>query len=129
MYDHLFNFAVTAQALRDWVRKHPKVSMNKSAFDALCNKERVLEACRDIANAHKHFDFKQLRKTKTARQKYSMMRPVFQNGDGKMIVAPAKRQPDIEIIIGNGCSVRLQEFTYDVIEAWRRIFIMFGIHR
>lgn len=53
MCDHFFNFCVTAHSIRDWVI-HSQNAPRQAVHDR-CNRVEVLPACRDIANAGKHF--------------------------------------------------------------------------
>jgi hypothetical protein len=52
--DALFNFAVSAYHIRDWVQKlRPELS---DAADDLLNREEGIGVCRDLCNASKHIE-------------------------------------------------------------------------
>jgi hypothetical protein len=52
--DEVFDFSVTAYHVRDWVKSlHPHL---ESHVVSLFSSNRMLQACRDIANSNKHFE-------------------------------------------------------------------------
>jgi hypothetical protein len=57
--DNFFDFCVTAHALRDWVIKEHSCALSANGVHDTCNSCEVLQMCRDIANANKHFGLKE----------------------------------------------------------------------
>lgn len=54
--DAMFNFVVTAHALRDWVKQDPTISSHaKKAAEEMTESNEWLRACKDLANGNKHF--------------------------------------------------------------------------
>jgi len=56
--DSAFNFCVTAYHLLEWIRKDPLASGISSSEISALQEHKLLRACRDLANASKHFRLK-----------------------------------------------------------------------
>ena len=121
MCDFFFNYCITAHSIRDWVIKDPNFKFAKSEIHCVCNKYPELEACRDIANSHKHFNF-EYKKTKSTFVSSSPVIDVFHSNQGKLSVSQPRGNIDIAIFLSNGAIVGLWEFMESVQKAWHYIF-------
>lgn len=127
MCDHFFNFCITAHSLRDWVI-HSQIVENQLVHDR-CNQFGVLAACRDIANASKHFVLKVDRKlvAKGAVVSRSSVVDVFEDATGKYRISGPRSTIDICLVIEGHSPQESHQFTRAVITAWREILKEFGI--
>lgn len=56
MADHLFNLAVTAFHIKDWLKENQQGQRySKKDVEDYVNSTKVLSACRDLCNSGKHF--------------------------------------------------------------------------
>lgn len=53
--DRFFNFVVTAYSLVDWVKNDPAIPQPAKSDLKRFRSTKVIEICRDLANASKHF--------------------------------------------------------------------------
>ncbi|PIL42053.1 hypothetical protein CR105_26380 [Massilia eurypsychrophila] len=99
MCDHFFNFCITAHSLRDWIINLQMVE-RQSVHDR-CNQVSELAACRDIANASKHFDLKVDRKpiAKGAVVSQSSVVDVFQDSSGNYRMSEPRETIDISLVM------------------------------
>lgn len=129
--DHFFNFCVTAHALRDWVIKSKSSLRSANAVHDACNSYQVLQMCRDIANANKHFKLgKDQEKNKKTYSVFIFSTPVFDiyedMNDGS--ISPIKRENlDIGIMGDDGVIYGTWEFADKVVEAWEDFFKKYGV--
>lgn len=127
MCDHFFNFCVTAHSLRDWVI-HSQNAEKQSVHDR-CNQVSVLAACRDIANASKHFILKVDQKpvAKGAVVSRSSVVDVFEGAGGNHRVSQPRDTIDIYLVIEGHSPQESHQFTRAVVTAWCEIFNEFGL--
>jgi hypothetical protein len=126
MCDHFFNFCVTAHALRDWFKKTPDFPIDLDIHKK-CNIYPELEACRDIANSNKHFNFEPKPKTKGAIIGVSKVVDVFENENGDLKVTEPRGSIEMFIEIEGEPIRESHEFMDKVIEIWRSILDEFSI--
>lgn len=121
MCDHFFNFCVTAHSLRDWLI-HSKNAPKQSVHDR-CNSVAELAACRDIANASKHFalDVGSKAVAKGAVVSRSSVVDIFEDGSGNYHVSAPRETIDICLVIEGQRPQESHQFTGAVIAAWKAI--------
>jgi hypothetical protein len=121
MCDFFFNFCITAHSLRDWMKKTDGFDSSTHDIHEICNEYPALEACRDIANSHKHFDFETERKTPNVTITTSKMVDVYQREDGHIHLTPPRDNVDIGVILSDCEILGLWEFMGNVVNAWDTI--------
>jgi hypothetical protein len=122
MCDHFFNFCITAHSMRDWVI-HSQNASTQAVHDR-CNRVDELAACRDIANASKHFVLKIDRNAvaKGAVLSRSSVVDVFEDDRGNHYVSEPRETIDISLVIEGHRPQESHQFTRAVIVAWQQIF-------
>lgn len=126
MCDFLFDFVITSHSLRDWIRKDSRYQRPHNEIHEVCNQYPVLEACRDLANSHKHFDFTTQKPTRSAHKAMLPMFDFYFDDNGHMS-AEEHDYPTIAVLLSNGNTVGLCEFMDMVMKAWNTIFAGFGM--
>jgi hypothetical protein len=122
MCDHFFNFCVTAHSIRDWVIH--TVNVDKNILHQRCNQVKELAACRDIANANKHFSLEVGRNevSRGAVISRSSVVDVFENVNGEVEVSMPRETIELFIVIEGQPPQESHQFTRKIIEAWTAIF-------
>lgn len=120
--DHLYNFCVTALAVRD----HLFVSLRmdaaaKEAFHGLWAAEPARVACREIANTMKHAVLRAAPQTKAAAESYSTVVNVYRSKEGKLVTLK-ERTPDIFVLLSDGTTLNVLELTNAVTSFWKEYF-------
>ena len=130
MCDHFFNFCVTAHSIRDWVINSEGLK-NKDLenFHTRCNKVQELAACRDIANANKHFSLTENRNpvARGAVVSRSSVVDMFRDADGLFFASEPRETIELSVVINGRPTQESHQFTRLVINAWEEIFKEFGI--
>ena len=120
--DHLYNFCVTALALRDHLFAFQSFDdVAKRQFHERWSEEPVRVACREIANTVKHAVLKKQSRTKAAIQSTSRVVNVYRAQDGEIVTAP-ESHPTIVVLLSDHTTVDVWELTQAVIEFWRSYF-------
>jgi hypothetical protein len=129
--DNFFDFCVTAHALRDWVIKENSCVLTENAVHNTCNSYEVLQMCRDIANANKHFglneDKERTKKTYSVFVSSSTMIDFYENLSNGSISRVMRDNLDIAIMNKNGVIYGIWEFAGKVEESWKEVFTKCGI--
>lgn len=127
MCDHFFNFCITAHSLRDWIINSQ--SAERQLVHNRCNQISELAACRDIANASKHFALKVDHNAiaKGAAVTPSKVVDVFEGAGGAYRVSQPRDTIDISLAIEGRPLQESHQFTHTVIAAWKTIFEEFGL--
>lgn len=128
MCDHFFNFCVTAHAIRDWVINSEGLT-NKQSFHDRCNKSQELAACRDIANANKHFELEEKRNSVargTVVSRSSVL-DVFEDANGRVFASEPRETIELSVVIDGRLPQESSQFSRLVINAWEEIFKEYGI--
>lgn len=127
MCDHFFNFCITAHALRDWIKRAPTYSSDIDIHDK-CNAFPELEACRDIANSNKHFDFNEpKKKTKGAIVGGSSVVDVYEKENGELVATEPRESIEISIVIEGEPIRESHQFMDRVIKIWQSILNEYSI--
>lgn len=129
--DNFFDFCVTAHALRDWVIKENSCELSENAVHDTCNSYEVLQMCRDIANANKHFglnkDKEKTKKTYSVFVSSSTMIDFYEDLSNGSISRVMRDNLDIAIMSKNGVIYGIWEFADKVEESWKEVFAKCGI--
>jgi len=133
--DHLFNFCVTAHAMRDYILEYLGKSKDdeKQPFHELWNKIPSLVAAQEIANSSKHFALRirktgslKVAKTRAVRVRKSKFIDIYVNREGELKVVSVEA-PDVSVKLSDGKVVMLHQFTCEVMEYWRKQLSQYGI--
>jgi hypothetical protein len=137
LQDKLFDFSVTAYHIVDWMKSfHPELEV---ATYTWLNSEPSLQACRDIANSHKHHALD------VAHGAYRRFPPVVEHLDYSLgAVASVQMSADVlgaesseelggrpqrhlKVQFVSGPRSRVEEIADDAVAAWERFFALHGI--
>jgi hypothetical protein len=115
----LFDFAVTINCLRDWVRvRHPELKDLVEVVEA----ERSIQACKDIANTGKHLDLVyQPSVRKLART--DVLLPGTLNAAG----LPDQRVWRLSVVLADGTSAYMEDVAAEALSVWDQFFERNGI--
>jgi hypothetical protein len=127
--DVLFNFAVTAYHIKDWLKQSASASYSPSQVEAYIEADKCLRLCREICNASKH---QKLRSVSTE------ARDVTFSATGTFVVASidpndvkleSETSPSfaVKIVAFDGSRYEANEFVAQVIRAWEHFFAQWGI--
>jgi hypothetical protein len=127
--DTLFNFAVTAYHIKDWLKQSASAAYSPSQVEAYIETEQCLRLCREICNASKHQKLKSV--TNDARN-------ITFSATGTFIVASidpndvkleSETSPSfmVKVVAVDGSRYEASEFAAHVIRAWEQFFAQWGI--
>lgn len=126
--DHLYNFCITANSLRDAILIHLGITA-KSERDSKHNEwnnNQLLKAAAEIANTAKHFNLRKSQKTEELASTRSTVVEVriAKSGEIKNVLLDV---PDYQVVLPGRIRVPLFEFTRGVIDFWRAYLELTGI--
>ncbi|WP_412024891.1 hypothetical protein [Burkholderia cepacia] len=133
--DHFFNFCVTASAMRDYALEHlGKIQRgDKQPFFDEWNAIPSLVAAHEIANISKHFVLRDPRnksvkpaKTRDVLHHNATFIDVYEDNDGRHHWAEAE-YPTISVVLSDGTTMQLHDFTRAVIEYWRTFLVKHAV--
>ena len=136
MADHFFNFCVTASAMHDYALEHlGKISdEDQRPFYDEWKAIPSLVAAREIANTSKHFVLRDRRtrlprpvKTRDVQHHKAKFVDVYEDEDGRYHWNDAE-YPTISIVLSDGTTMQLHDFTRVVIEYWRTFLLRHAVH-
>mgnify|MGYP001398558192 CR=1 FL=1 len=114
--DNLFNFIVTAYHLTDWIGQSNKYSEVESELKRLRDHDKYYYACRDIANAVKHF--------KITRYVPETKEIISSSGYGKGRFGKGLYgvgEESIVIVLSDDSRLDLLDFVEQVVKMWKPI--------
>ena len=121
--DHLYNFCVTALAVRDWLFVQLAWSNNqKQSFYNMWRGQPLLDACADIANASKHCDLKKGASPHIAKASTQKVVEVYLDTSSNLHTVLNPEHPDISVALDSGRTVGVHEMTQEVLRFWRNFF-------
>lgn len=128
--DHLYNFCITALAIKGFVLEHLKITdtSKKQAYYTTWAKVPELVAATEIANSSKHLtlrDGKQRQKhaqTKSVKASSSSVVDVYIDKNGDLHTIKKDNVPDYNIELENGTILQVWEFTIAVLHYWENYF-------
>ena len=127
--DTLFNFAVTAYQIKDWLSQSASAAYSPSQVQAYIEADKCLRLCREICSASKHQKL-------TAAPKDA--RSITLSATGTFIVAStdpndvkleSETSPcfSVKLVAVDGSRYEASEFAAHVIRAWEQFFAQWGI--
>ena len=122
--DTLFNFAVTAYHIKDWLKQSASAAYSPSHVEAYIEADKCLRLCREICNASKHQKL-------TAAPKDAQ--DITFSATGTFIVASTdpndvklESEPspsfNVKVVAVDGSRYEASEFAAHVILAWEQFF-------
>ena len=111
--DHLFNFVVTARHLPEWFAKDPAMSEPVRAAIEGITASPLYKACRDIADASKHFQLRADRAQSTNVSEVSSARGYGVGRYGKGAYGVGEESITIELDTGE--SIHALEFARQIV--------------
>ncbi|MCZ7625755.1 MAG: hypothetical protein M5R38_07855 [Candidatus Methylomirabilis sp.] len=116
--DNVFNFAVTAWHLYEWLKKKPGTWAPEQEADLdTIRKSEYLQICRDIANASKHYS---LTYTPTAKDIVHVPGGIGRTKLGVSRLGKAKDTIDIKTDVGRYEIINLKNRVIELYEAFFR---------
>jgi len=127
--DTLFNFAVTAYHIKDWLKQSASASYSPGQVEAYVEADKCLRLCREICNASKH-------------QKLipapNDVRDITLSATGTFIIAStdpndvkleSETSPSfsVKVVAFDGSRYEANEFATHVILAWEQFFTQWRI--
>ncbi|GAB2199482.1 hypothetical protein [Sessilibacter sp. MAH4] len=126
--DNLFNFCITAHALRDWCIKSLNLSGTaKEDFHNRCNASNYLQYCRDIANTTKHFSLDGDRTSSVTGTTQHSAEVVSVTVSGEVIEGSASLSQSALVHVTDGNPVEAFRVLIGTVQEWNRIFTEYGI--
>jgi hypothetical protein len=126
--DHLYNFCVTALALRDFV--HSALSHGddlRNGFRQAWSEDPKLCACSEIANASKHGKLRRAPSARDVALANSTWVTVLVDNNGSLAFRPERDHPDAMITGSDGVALSVAELTKYVVAFWRTHLQSVGI--
>jgi hypothetical protein len=124
----LFNFSVTAHALRDWCLKHLgiKDSPQEESFHNRWNQVGALVVVREIANSSKHFGLRKASTVSSVNTSTARWVPFRSEKDFEFPPEPVERA-SYAVIFSDGTSMEIHELVHLTYDAWLSFFQEYGI--
>ena len=128
IYDHLFNFCVTAHSLRDWCIKYLDLTAKaKDDFGSRCNQSVYLEYARDIANSSKHFTLSRDRTSSVDMVSKSSHVMSAIGLDGKLLEGHEQTFNSANICLPEKEPINSYLFVASVVMEWQKIFEEYSV--
>lgn len=128
--DDIFNFANTAYCIKDWLKKNTNGKFRGSNVEAHVKAHSVLDACRDICNANKHY---------TVTDYVPITEDVYVSASGASSVAvpgqsagfslEASTAPEfkVKVLLKDGAKFEVIDFANQVVGRWEAFFEKYGL--
>lgn len=107
--DAIFDFVVTGYHIRDWIKNGTKL---EKEVDAFVEDSSLLQACRDICNASKHFQV----------DRYKPLTADVYFSAPPLREATLGMKGGIKILMSDGQKFEVTEFASAVLELWEQFF-------
>jgi hypothetical protein len=122
--DTLFNFAVTAYHVKDWIKCDPSAAAAFSEVEDYVGAQQPLRLCREICNSSKHYA---LRSTPTdaaavSASATSLVSPTL--ADPNRVALETNEAPHfrVTIVTLDGTRLEVRAFASLVVATWERFF-------
>jgi hypothetical protein len=127
--DSLFNFAVTAYHVQDWLKASASASYSPTQVDAYLQADQCLRLCREICTASKHHklsaapkDAKDISFSATGTFVIPSLDP--NNVKLELVTSPSFT---VRVVAFDGSRYEASDFAAHVIQAWEQFFTQWGI--
>lgn len=115
-----FNLVVTGYHILDWIKNNECIpTATREAVKNMYGNEYI-SVCRDVANASKHFKFRENYKNRKIKSAKSMQGPFGIGRFGKGVFSVGEEQITIECL--NGCKHDALKFAKAVLQTWDDFF-------
>jgi hypothetical protein len=125
--DNLFNFAVTAWHMQDWIREGPAKSAPTIEADrAALRRHPHIQVCRDIANASKHFTLTYSPTISSVHRVPSSPGAIPGRSGLPMIPGSIPRKGTIAIVVGSD-TYDIRQLNEDVVQLYETFLARHGL--
>jgi hypothetical protein len=127
--DTLFNFAITAYHVKDWLKQSASAAYSPNQLEAYIEANKYLRLCREICNASKHKklipgpnDTKNITLSATGTF-------IIDSVDPNDVKLETETSPSfrVKIVAIDGSRYEANEFAAQVVLAWEQFFVQWGI--
>ena len=127
--DTLFNFAVTAYHIQDWLKQSASALYSPSQVEAYIEADKCLRLCREICNASKHQKLKPVPNDARAITFSATGSFVIASNDPNDVKLESETSPSFKVtlVTFDGSRYEADEFAANVIVAWEKFFTQWHI--
>lgn len=126
--DAIFNFAVTAYHVKDWLKESTSCSYTPDDVETYLHLSRVLRVCREICNASKHQKLKLAKDTVAVTTSATTVVSIGNLHTGGVSLEteqiPTFR---VKVVTLDGSRFEVMDFSAQVIAAWEQFFTHHGL--
>jgi len=115
-----FNLVVTGYHIIDWIKNNESVPEATQKAAKKMYENEYISVCRDIANASKHFKFKEDYKNRKIKSAESVQGPFGTGRFGKGVYGVGEEQITIESL--DGRKYKALEFAKAILNTWEDFF-------
>jgi hypothetical protein len=127
--DAIFNFAVTAYHIKDWLKKSPGAAYSGVDVENHIASDPYLRACREICNASKHRLLRSppVDTVAVSASATSIVSPYL--GESADVALETETAPRfrVKVVSLDGTRVEAGEFASRVLAAWEQFFLNHGL--
>lgn len=128
--DHLYNFCITALAIKDFILEYLKIADNSKREEYYVEwaKVPVIVAATKIANTSKHFVLRKRKnrirpiKTKSVKASSSSVVDIYIDKEDKLHNIKRDNVADYDIELDDGTILQVWEFTTAVLQYWEKYY-------
>ena len=129
--DALFDFSNTGYSVKDWLKAHASGSFSPDDVEAYVKATAVLDACRDICNANKHYAITRYVPSTNAVyasiSSTTMGSPLPASGSGVALETDPHPSFRVKVLLTDGTKFEVIEFGAKVVGAWEAFLSRHGM--
>ena len=127
--DDLFNFSNTAYCIKDWLKKNSNGKFSDRDVEAHVKAHSVLDACRDICNANKHYTVNYVPITEDVYVSASGASSMAVPGQSTGFSLEASTTPEfkVKVLLKDGSKFEVINFADQVVSRWEEFFKNYGL--
>jgi len=125
--DAFFDLANTGYCIKEWLKKNTNANFTEQDVETYIESNIVLDACRDISNANKHFTLKEKRIPKAKVSKVTLSSssaiqhaPMKELGEAPLYLEPPRYH--VKVILSDGAKYEITEFGRTVVNSWKSFY-------
>lgn len=127
--DSLFNFAMTAYHVKDWLKESASASYSPNQVEAYLQTDTYLRLCREICNANKHQKLSAAPKDAKDITFSATGTFVIASSDPNNVKLELATSPSfaVKVVAFDGTGYEVNDFAAHVIRAWEQFFTQWNI--
>ena len=128
--DCLFDFANTGYSIKDWLKANTNATFAPGDVEVHVKTTRVLDACRDICNANKHYTithYSPITGDVYASVTATAIAPIVLPTNGVALEASQEPEFRVKVLLTDGSKYEVTDFAAQVVTAWERFFAAQGV--